>query len=108
VLGLAALAAAPAPPSGVEISGAVSADTTVKWTPARDAAAYRVWWRGTTDPTWRYSRTVPPTGEARLTGVNIDDWFFGVSAVGPDGHESPVVYPGAPGRWISEPAPAAK
>jgi Zn-dependent M28 family amino/carboxypeptidase len=108
VLGLAALAAAPAPPSGVEISGAVSADTTVKWTPARDAAAYRVWWRGTTDPTWRYSRTVPPTGEARLTGVNIDDWFFGVSAVGPDGHESPVVYPGAPGRWISEPARAAK
>lgn len=99
VLGLAALAAAPAPPKDVEIAGAVSADTTVKWTPAPDAVAYRVWWRATTDPTWRYSRTVPPTGEAKLAGVNIDDWFFGLSAVGRDGHESPVVYPGAPGRW---------
>ncbi|HEY8615682.1 M28 family peptidase [Phenylobacterium sp.] len=109
ILGLAALAAAPAPPTGVDISGAVTADTTVKWTPAPDAAAYRVWWRGTTDPTWRYSRVVPPTGEAKLTGVNIDDWFFGVSAVGRDGHESPVVFPGAPGRWAREaPAPAAR
>jgi Zn-dependent M28 family amino/carboxypeptidase len=99
VVGLAALARAPAPPSGVEISGAVSADTTVKWTPRPDAAAYRVWWRATTDPTWRFSRVVPPTGEARLVGVNIDDWFFGVSAIGRDGHESPVTFPGAPGRW---------
>src|SRR5205085_1641018 len=62
VLTLAALANAPAPPSGVDIAGAVSADTTVKWTPAQDAAAYRVWWRGTTDAAWRYSRVVPPTG----------------------------------------------
>ncbi|WP_374469252.1 M28 family peptidase [Phenylobacterium sp.] len=106
ILGLAALAAAPAPPTGVEISGAVSADTTVKWTPAPDAVAYRVWWRGTTDPTWRYSRLVPPTGETKLAGVNIDDWFFGVSAVGRDGHESPVVFPGVPGRWAHE-APKA-
>ena len=26
-----------------------------------------------------------PTGQAVLKGVNIDDWFFGVSALGPDG-----------------------
>jgi Zn-dependent M28 family amino/carboxypeptidase len=104
VLGLASLAAAPAPPTGVEVSGAVSADTTVKWTPSPDAVAYRVWWRGTTDATWRYSRLVPPTGDSKLVGVNIDDWFFGVSAVGRDGHESPVVFPGAPGRWAREPA----
>jgi hypothetical protein len=104
VLALAALAAAPAPPTGVDIAGAVTADTTLKWTPAKDAAAYRVWWRGTTEPTWRYSRTVAPTGEAVLKGVNIDDWFFGVSAVGPDGYESPVVFPGAPGRWAKDAA----
>jgi Zn-dependent M28 family amino/carboxypeptidase len=104
VLTLAALAAAPAPPKDVDIAGAVSADTTVKWAPAPDAAAYRLWWRATTDPTWRYSRTVAPTGEAKLTGVNIDDWFFGVSAVGRDGHESPVVFPGDPGRWERKPA----
>jgi Zn-dependent M28 family amino/carboxypeptidase len=96
---MAALALAPKPPTGVEISGAVSADTTVKWTPAPDAAAYRVWWRATTEPQWRFSRVVPPTGEAKLAGVNIDDWFFGVSAIGKDGHESPVVFPGAAGTF---------
>ncbi|HEY0646737.1 M20/M25/M40 family metallo-hydrolase [Phenylobacterium sp.] len=96
---MAALASAPRPPAGVEIAGAVSADTTVKWTPSPDAAAYRVWWRSTTDPQWRYSRVVGTGGEAKLTGVNIDDWFFGVSAIGLDGHESPVVFPGAAGTF---------
>jgi len=96
---MAALALAPKPPLGVEISGAVSADTTIKWTPSPDAAAYRVWWRSTTDPQWRYSRVVGATGETKLKGVNIDDWFFGVSAIGKDGHESPVVFPGAAGTF---------
>ena len=77
----------------------VSAETTVKCIPAADAAAYRVGWRRTTDPTWTFSRTVPPTGEAVLKAVNIDDWFFGVSAIGADGHESPVVFPGAAGTF---------
>jgi hypothetical protein len=98
VLTLAALAQAPAPPTGVDIGGAVSADTTVKWQPSPDAAAYKVWWRGTTDPTWRYSRTVPPTGQAVLSGVNIDDWFFGVSAVGADGADAGRWAPAAPKR----------
>lgn len=96
---MAALASAPKPPVDVEISGAVSADTTVKWTPSPDAAAYRVWWRSTTDPQWRYSRVVGTGGETKLVGVNIDDWFFGVSAIGKDGHESPVVFPGAAGAF---------
>jgi Zn-dependent M28 family amino/carboxypeptidase len=104
---MAALASAPAPPTAVEISGAVSADTTVKWKPAADAAAYRIWWRSTTDPQWRYSRLVGTSGEAKLVGVNIDDWFFGVSAIGPDGFESPVVFPGAAGSF-ERAAPAAK
>jgi Zn-dependent M28 family amino/carboxypeptidase len=99
VVTMAAMATAPAPPSGVETSGAVSADTTVKWTPTPDAAAYRIWWRGTTDPQWRFSRTVGSTGEATLGNINIDDWFFGVSAVSADGWESPVVFPGPPGKF---------
>jgi Zn-dependent M28 family amino/carboxypeptidase len=109
IISMAALASAPAPVTGVEISGAVSADTTVKWRPAPDAARYRLWWRSTTDPQWRYSREAAPTGQAVLKDVNIDDWFFGVSAVGPDGYESPVVFPGPPGSWAHEdPAPAGK
>ncbi|HWA63811.1 MAG TPA: M28 family peptidase, partial [Caulobacteraceae bacterium] len=95
VVGLAALAGAPAPPEGVKIEGAVSPDTKVSWSPVAGAAAYRVWWRPTTEPQWRFSRTAP--GDATsltLTSVNIDDFFFGVQAVAPDGAASPVVYPG--------------
>jgi len=107
VVAMASLASAPAPPTGVDIAGAVSADTTVKWTPAPDATAYRVWWRPTTEPQWRWSRVVGTSGEAKLAGVNIDDWFFGVSAIGPDGHESPVVFPGPAGTFDRLP-PASK
>ena len=107
IISMAALASAPAPVTGVDISGAVSADTTVKWKPSPDAARYRLWWRSTTDPQWRYSREAASTGQAVLKDVNIDDWFFGVSAIGADGYESPVVFPGAPGSWAhEEPAPA--
>ena len=31
--------------------------------------------------------------------MNIDDGFFGVDAIRKDGHESPVVFPGAAGRF---------
>jgi hypothetical protein len=105
VVTMAAMASAPAPPTGVEISGAVSDDTTVKWTPAKDASKARIWWRDTTDPQWRFSRDVAPSGQAVLKDVVIDDWFFGVSAVSADGWESPVVFPGPAGSWAHE-APA--
>jgi len=107
-ISMAALASAPAPPTHVDIAGAVSADTTVTWTPSADASRYRLWWRSTTDPQWRYSRDAAPTGKAMLKDVNIDDWFFGVSAVGVDGWESPVVFPGAAGSWAHEEPPPAK
>jgi Zn-dependent M28 family amino/carboxypeptidase len=108
IVSMAALANAPAPPGGVDISGAVSADTTVKWKPAPDAVRYRLWWRSTTDPQWRYSREAAPTGQAVLKDINIDDWFFGVSAIGADGWESPVVFPGAAGSWAHEEPPPAR
>jgi len=108
VVTMAAMAAAPAPPTHVEISGGVSDDTTVKWTPAKDAAKTRIWWRDTTDPQWRFSRDVAPSGQAVLKDIIIDDWFFGVSAVSADGWESPVVYPGPAGSWAAHEAPPAK
>jgi Zn-dependent M28 family amino/carboxypeptidase len=107
VLTLASLASAPKPPEGVDIGGAVTDDTTITWTPSPDAAGYRVWWRSTTEPQWRYSRLADTSGKAVLKDVNIDDWFFGLSAIGPDGFESPVVFPGAAGRFGKAP-PAAK
>ncbi len=109
VVSMAALANAPAPPSGVSIEGAVKPDTTVRWQAVPGAVGYRVWWRSTTAPQWTHSRWVA-AGETSvvLKNIVIDDWFFGVSAISDDGYESPVVFPGAPGSFVSEtPAPAA-
>jgi acetylornithine deacetylase/succinyl-diaminopimelate desuccinylase-like protein len=98
VIALAALALAPAPPTDVTITGAVTPDTVVSWKQGADAPVHRVWWRDTTEPQWRFNRQA--TGNSlTLAGINIDDWFFGVSAVGADGYESPVVYPGASGSF---------
>lgn len=104
---LASLALAPAPPEGVKIEGQVSADTTVSWSPVPGAASYRVWWRDTTDAKWRLHKDAGAATSLKLDHVVIDDWFFGVSAVSADGHESPVVFPGPAGSFISPP-PAAK
>ncbi|MDT7933533.1 MAG: M20/M25/M40 family metallo-hydrolase [Sphingomonadaceae bacterium] len=103
VAAAARMARAPAPPGGVEVSGAVSADTTLKWQPVPGAASYRVWWRDTVSPRWQQSRE---TAEPRLTlkGVVIDDFMFGVSSVAADGSESPVVFPGPAGAFFPEPA----
>lgn len=107
IVSLAALASAPAVPTGVTIAGAVKPDTTLSWTAVPGAAGYRVWWRSTTAPQWTYSRWAGSATELVLPGIVIDDWFFGVSAVSADGFESPVVFPGPPGAFVSvgDPAP---
>lgn len=108
IVTMAALASAPPPPGGVAIAGNVSPDTTVSWHAVDGAAGYRVWWRSTTDPQWRYSRLVGADAtQLVLSGVVIDDWFFGVSAISADGSESPIVFPGAPGAFFREDAPPA-
>lgn len=103
VVALAALANAPAPPSGVTIEGAVQPHTTLRWRSVPGAAGYRVWWRDTTEPHWTHHRAVPAaagdTQSATLRNLVIDDWFFGVSALSADGHESPVVFPGDAGSF---------
>ncbi len=102
-LTLAALADAPAPPTGVVADGAVAHDTTVTWKPVAGAAGYRVWWRDTTAAQWQHHRDVriAPGAETKvvLSNVVIDDWAFGVTAVDDAGHESPVVYPGDAGSF---------
>ena len=101
---LAGMAWAPPPPAGVEIEGAVSPDTTLRWTrpPATQApalAGYRIHWRLTTEPQWSRSVYVGNVDEYTLENVVIDNYFFGVSAVGKNGAESPVVFPGAAGSF---------
>ncbi|QTC92443.1 M20/M25/M40 family metallo-hydrolase [Brevundimonas goettingensis] len=107
IVTMAALAKAPTVPTGVAISGNVSPDTTVKWTAVPGAAGYRVWWRTTTAPQWTNSRWAGSASELVLKDIPIDDYFFGVSAVSADGYESPVVFPGPAGAFVSETPPAA-
>ncbi|MFZ4687706.1 MAG: M28 family metallopeptidase [Polymorphobacter sp.] len=103
VAALAALATAPGVPGGVTIEGQVTPDTRLTWKPVAGAAGYKVWWRPTTSAAWTNSRAVP-AGATTLTlkGIDIDSWFFGVSAVGADGSASPVVYPGVAGAFAAE------
>jgi len=103
VLAMASMAAAPAPPSGVAIEGAVSTDTTIKWEPVAGAAGYRVWWRDTTAPAWQHSRDVGDAAQATLKNIIVDDSFFGVSSLSADGYASPVVFTGDAGSFVDTP-----
>tara|TARA_B100000780_G_scaffold219071_1_gene158183 strand:- start:116 stop:1378 length:1263 start_codon:yes stop_codon:yes gene_type:complete len=96
---LASMAAAPAPPANVSIRGQVSADTTLSWEKVNGASGYRLHWRLTTSPTWDFHRSVGDKNNFTLENVVIDNYFFGVSSIGPDGSESPVVFPGAAGSF---------
>lgn len=96
---LASMAAAPAPPAEVTISGRVSPDTTLSWKKATGATGYRLHWRLTTSPTWDYHRTVEDVDSFTLENIVIDNYFFGVSSIGSDGSESPVVFPGPAGSF---------
>ncbi len=92
---LAALAWAPPAPANVLIGGAVQPSTTLRWdgVASRSLAGYRIHWRDTTAPQWQHSRFVGSATEFTLDGIVIDNYLFGVSAVGRNGTESPVVFP---------------
>ncbi len=108
VSSLAALAWAPPQPAEVAIAGAVRPAATLRWLRVDSplVAGYKVYWRETTAPQWQKSRWVgagsgcsfdSPAGEGcrefTLDGLVIDNFLFGVAAVGHDGNESVVVFP---------------
>ncbi|MAT89267.1 MAG: peptidase M28 [Flavobacteriaceae bacterium] len=90
---MANLAWAPPAPKNVAIGGIVEPSAKLKWEKVEGAVGYKIYWRDTTSPTWDYSRSVGNVSEATLEGIVIDNYFFGVAAVGKDGHESVVVFP---------------
>lgn len=99
---LAGMAGAPPFPANVEATGAVQPSAKLTWeTPenADNLAGYRVHWRVTTAPEWTHSRFVGKANEWTFENLVIDNYFFGVSAVAKDGSETPVVFPGAAGRF---------
>ena len=90
---LARIAGAPAAPEDVSIAGALSRDTTVKWTAVPGAAGYRVRWRRNDAQDWAEARDVTGT-ETLLAQVPVDDNFVGVSSLSADGAESVVSFAG--------------
>ncbi len=92
-INLASLASAPPPPKNLQIGGIVQPSAKFKWDKVKDAVGYKIYWRDTTSPTWDNSRFVGDVSEYTLKGIVIDNFFFGVAAVGKNGHESLVVFP---------------
>ncbi len=104
VAALALLAGAPPIPADVRVEGAVQPSTTLSWSrpegrQAENLMGYRVWWRLTDAPQWTHSRYVGDVTEFTLENLVIDNFYFGVSAVAPDGSETPVVFPGPAGSF---------
>lgn len=93
-INLASIAWGPPAPETVQIGGIVEASVKLKWSAVNGAVGYKIYWRDTTSPTWDHSRYLTKT-EMTLEGVVIDNFFFGVSAVGANGHESVVCFPNA-------------
>lgn len=93
---LGGLAAAPPAPAAVMIGGAVSPSTQLEWEAVDDPdlLGYKIYWRDTTAPQWQYSKFVgKDQTSATLEHIVIDNYLFGVAAVGKDGNESLVSYP---------------
>jgi len=104
IVSLAGMASAPPFPSNVKIEGAVTANTSLKWTLPENAVAdnlkgYKVYWRLTSSSQWTNSRYVGLVDNYTLENIVIDNYFFGVASVSNDGYESPVVFPGIMGSF---------
>ncbi len=64
----------------------------LRWNPVTsdNLAGYKVFWRKTTAPFWENEVYVGNVSEFTLEKVTIDEYVFGVSAIGQDGNESQI------------------
>ena len=102
-IAMASMARAPAPPSGIDIEGAVKSDTAIKWKTVDAANGYFVRWRDTTAAQWQRGYAAGAATTLTLKDVVIDDGYFGVSSVSADGYASPAAFPGDAGSFGSTP-----
>jgi hypothetical protein len=63
-------------------------DASLQWAASPGAIAYHVYWRDARSCDWERDQLVGNTTHFVLRNVSIDDFVFGVAAVGSDGHES--------------------
>ena len=94
-INLASLAWAPPAVKNFSIGGIVRASVKFKWKKVKDpnVKGYKIYWRDTTSPIWQYERFVGDVDTHTLEGIVIDNYFFGISTVGKNSFESPVVFP---------------
>ena len=94
---MATLALAPPPPVVTTDRGAPMLDrqpsgydARLRWNASPGAVGYRIFWRDAWAPDWEHELYVGNVTEYVLPHKNIDDYVFGVAAVGPGGHESTI------------------
>lgn len=75
-------------------------DGSLSWAASPAAVAYRVYWRDASSIDWQHSQIVANVTHFVLQGVSIDDFVFGVAAIGPDGHESLISAYVSPERLV--------
>jgi hypothetical protein len=90
--GVASLALAPpAPAVTFQMLGrGTGYDAQLRWEASPAAVGYRIFWRSAWGPDWEHELYVGDITEFTLPDISIDDYVFGVAAVGPEGHESLV------------------
>ena len=107
----AAASVALAPPAPQVISergqprigrGATGYDAALQWSATPGAVAYRVYWRDAWSNDWERSQVVGAVTQFVLPNVSIDDFVFGVAAIGADGQESLVSAYVSPERRMTE------
>jgi hypothetical protein len=93
----AVMALAPPPPNlnsdrGTPMLGRqpTGYDANMRWQASPGAVAYKIFWRDAWTPDWQHEMTVGNVTEYVMPNVSIDEYVFGVAAIGPGGHESPI------------------
>ena len=87
------LALAPAPPTNVKLTGAVTPDAKVSWSADEDAgrAGFEILWRETTEARWNVFDFAEAPGKTVLKDVSTDNHYFAVRSVGKNGARSIAV-----------------
>jgi len=63
-------------------------DASLRSNASPGAVAYRIHWRDTWTNDWQRRQTVGNATQFVLSNISIDDFVFGIAAIGADGHES--------------------
>ncbi len=77
-------------------------DASLQWTASPGAVAYRVYARDAWTNDWQRSQVVGNVTQLLMPNVSIDDYVFGVAAIGADGHESLISAYVSPARKMTD------